>query len=399
MDHLVARRRRRHIKETDTKEGIRRFPPRRGRGGDLWLVRAVALSILFILLGCMVHQYIGVQLDNWRYPPRGERINIRGGQGEKGHYLHLRCLGSGPSAVILEAGLPFSSLSFELVLEEAERSGLTKNLAFCAYDRSGYGWSDLGRNPRNVAIIAEELHSLLTVANVPSPRLIVGWSFGGWIAEVYATKFPAHVRGLVLVDSIVANQTQRVDGFVESLNEGLFAFNVARMTVTLGLFRLAGPFDLLPTEAGDPPSSTPTQLRNENRATVYKYNFPEVAYQELSAFRESEIIINELYRSKKVTHGNEKETLLGDLPVAVLTAVNSQKERSPAEVAWEKEWIQIQKLEAEALTSNSRQWLVECSHYIPYDCASSLVNAIKFVIQNPSLKFEPGRNAQNNHLF
>ncbi len=53
--------------------------------------------------------------------------------------MHIHCVGHGSPSVLFESGLPFSSLSFELVLRQAVEDGLTDHMTLCSYDRSGYG--------------------------------------------------------------------------------------------------------------------------------------------------------------------------------------------------------------------------------------------------------------------
>src|SRR5262249_54507478 len=51
--------------------------------------------------------------------------------------------------------------------------------------------------PRNAVA---DLHALLTAVRVPGPYVLVGWSYGGPIARLYASTYPHNVSGLVLVD-------------------------------------------------------------------------------------------------------------------------------------------------------------------------------------------------------
>src|SRR2546426_8375789 len=69
--------------------------------------------------------------------PPGRQLDVGG------HRLHLLCAGSGTPAVILDAALGASSLSWSLVLPGI--AGVTR---VCAYDRAGMGWSDAGPLPR-----------------------------------------------------------------------------------------------------------------------------------------------------------------------------------------------------------------------------------------------------------
>jgi pimeloyl-ACP methyl ester carboxylesterase len=112
-----------------------------------------------------------------------------------GFRLHLHCAGDGSPSIILDAALGASSVSWSLVQPELET--LTR---VCSYDRAGFGWSDAGPLPRTAGRIAEELHTLLQRARVPSPFLFVGHSFGGLVAQIFAHRFQSEVAGLVLVD-------------------------------------------------------------------------------------------------------------------------------------------------------------------------------------------------------
>lgn len=112
-----------------------------------------------------------------------------------GHRLHLSCAGSGSPAVVFDAALGASSLSWSLVQPETAR--FTRA---CAYDRAGFGWSEAGPLPRTAGAIAAELRAVLERAAVPPPYVLVGHSFGALVVRVFAGRHPERTVGLVLVD-------------------------------------------------------------------------------------------------------------------------------------------------------------------------------------------------------
>ena len=112
-----------------------------------------------------------------------------------GHRLHVSCAGSGSPAVVFDAALGASSLSWSLVQPETAR--LTRA---CAYDRAGFGWSEAGPLPRTAGVIAAELRAVLERAGVPAPYVLVGHSFGALVVRVFAGRYPERTAGLVLVD-------------------------------------------------------------------------------------------------------------------------------------------------------------------------------------------------------
>jgi pimeloyl-ACP methyl ester carboxylesterase len=123
------------------------------------------------------------------HEPPGRLIDIGG------HALHLMCAGRGSPAVIFDAALGASSLSWSLVLPDVAR--VTQA---CAYDRAGMGWSDTGPLPRTAGRIERELHELLVRANVQPPYILVGHSFGGLAAQLFAARHHDETAGLVLIE-------------------------------------------------------------------------------------------------------------------------------------------------------------------------------------------------------
>lgn len=109
--------------------------------------------------------------------------------------LHLHCAGSGSPAVVLDAALGASSLSWSLVQPE-----LARITQVCAYDRAGFGWSAAGPMPRTAGRMADELHALLVRAGVPPPYVLTGHSYGGLVMRIFAARHRDLVAGLVLVD-------------------------------------------------------------------------------------------------------------------------------------------------------------------------------------------------------
>ena len=115
-----------------------------------------------------------------------------------GWRLHLNCTGAaqpGRPTVILEAGLGDFSVEWSLV--QPRISGFAR---VCSYDRAGDGWSDIGPYPRTLHQIVYELHTLLGRAGERPPYVLVGHSYGGWLAQLYQSSYPGDVVGMVLVE-------------------------------------------------------------------------------------------------------------------------------------------------------------------------------------------------------
>jgi pimeloyl-ACP methyl ester carboxylesterase len=115
-----------------------------------------------------------------------------------GHKLHLRCEGKGspgsPTVVYLHGlggdGSDVTSIS----------PRLTSRVRVCTYDRVNVGRSDSDPGRHTGADSVRELHALLDAAGVPGPYLLVGFSFGGLLAIMYAGTYPDQVTGMVSLD-------------------------------------------------------------------------------------------------------------------------------------------------------------------------------------------------------
>lgn len=81
----------------------------------------------------------------------------------------------------------------------------------CSYDRGGAGCSEPGAQPRTSQQFAEELHALLNYAGIQDPYVLVGHSLGGNNVQIYASRYPDEVAGMVLVDPRFYNSPSYVD--------------------------------------------------------------------------------------------------------------------------------------------------------------------------------------------
>lgn len=106
--------------------------------------------------------------------------------------------GAGP-LVVFEAGMGAPAASW--VHTQREVGSRARTLA---YDRAGYGGSDVDTDDRTLERLAEDLVTLLDVLDETDPVVLVGHSWGGPILRVFADRHPGRVAGLVFVDSTVA---------------------------------------------------------------------------------------------------------------------------------------------------------------------------------------------------
>jgi pimeloyl-ACP methyl ester carboxylesterase len=77
-----------------------------------------------------------------------------------------------------------------------------------AYNRPGYGGSEVVASPRDGAHIVDELRSVLRSKGLKPPYVLVGHSLGGLYMQYFARRYPDEVAALILVDSTHPNQAK-----------------------------------------------------------------------------------------------------------------------------------------------------------------------------------------------
>jgi pimeloyl-ACP methyl ester carboxylesterase len=107
--------------------------------------------------------------------------------------MHLE--GKGAPTVVIDAGI-----TDQLDKLRPLQGRLAQVTRVITYNRAGYGQSELGPMPRHSGREAEELKALLEKASVPGPYVVVGHSLGALNMQVFASKYPGVVAGMVLLD-------------------------------------------------------------------------------------------------------------------------------------------------------------------------------------------------------
>jgi len=331
--------------------------------GDL-----VAFVVLAVLVG-IAYQAIGSARDNRRFPPPGQMVDVGG------YCLHIHSMGEGSPTVVFQSALGGSFLSWALV-----RSDVAKFTRACSYDRAGLGWSDADPMPRTAQRIVKELHTLLTNARMKGPYVLVGHSFGGLTARLYAAQYPEEVVGMVLVDpahpsqwlQMTEEQRKRLEtGARLSRRGGILArLGIARLTAFLvgaGALRIAR-FSVSLVSGGvlnqraerllAPLKKLPSELWPILRAIWVQPKFFEALASEMECLPES--------AAQVAATGD-----YGDVPLVVLSAGNPTT-------------AQMMEHEAVArLSSNGKLIVVPNSgHWIQFDQPQFVIDAIREVLQS-----------------
>lgn len=162
-------------------------------------VRKGVLVNLLLILFLILLNFRAAVSETINFDPPGQLVEVNG------RNMHIHCVGNKSPSIILDSGAGGFSLEWRNI-----QHFLVKHARVCAYDRAGYGWSDMGSLPRTTKRIAHELHALLENAEIPEPYIIVGHSFGGFTAQYFARRFSDEITGIVLIDSSHEEQVYRL---------------------------------------------------------------------------------------------------------------------------------------------------------------------------------------------
>lgn len=299
-----------------------------------WTIRIVVVlggAIAVTALAGATYQWLATRKDLSATPPPGQLVDIGG------YRLHLWCTGDGTPAVILDTGLGGSSADWGFVQPDVAR--FTR---VCSYDRAGMGYSDPGPSPRTARRIASELATLLDHGGIAGPVVLVGASFAGFEARVFASDFPERAAGLVLVDASHEDQEQevpRIARFVPLLS-------------TIGVFRVRG------VSFGQRVESLPPAVQQYARATRFRAAGYQAAADEIIHFPESASEV----RSSRRTLG---------IPVLVVTSGRGANET----------WRRLQEDQASLSARGCLIVAQQSGHLVAVDQPGVVVDAIRTVVE------------------
>ena len=246
-----------------------------------------------------------------------------------GRRLYIKCMGEGSPTVILEHGMATESGSWATV-----HQAVAQFTRVCAFDRAGRGTSDPAPTPRTSEDMVEDLHALLANAHVPGPYILVGNSLGGFNARIFAHKYPDEVVGLVLVDSMHADQFAQIE-------------------------------KALPPETPDDPEEFKAFRRSFTQDYKDPTKNPE-GYDQLTSHEQGRAV-----------------TSLGDLPMIVLAA-SEYRMRIPDPrfgAYMQNMWHDLQRDLARLSTKGKFVAVEDSGHFIQIDKPQAVIDAIREVVE------------------
>ncbi|MFO1434832.1 MAG: alpha/beta hydrolase [Gammaproteobacteria bacterium] len=295
--------------------------------------------------------------------PPGRMVDIGG------YSLHIDCRGEGSPTVVMEAGLGGVSLEWLPVQRFLSHYGRV-----CTYDRAGNGWSDAGPEPRTTSVITDELYRLLNAAGESAPYVLVGHSFGGYTAQMFAERYPNITAGLVLIDSSHPDQVARF--LAPPLN-----LNTAPSKTTGAVVLMSGPPPI--------PANLPEEIQMPAAMLMTLRKTRMTVAQEYLYFSDS---------GEEIRH----EGQMPAVPMVVITRGIDERSRhhaDPKAEMIESVWMQMQD-ELAAMSPQSAHIVADRSgHHIHLDQPQLVVDAVTMVVDFARARFTTTSNLENGSTW
>lgn len=168
--------------------------------------RVVAVLVAGCLAACS-----GATASTDRSTSVSPSTDIVGSFDVGGHDLYLDCRGEGSPTIVYFHGMAQSATDQGKEHGEPIAALLRDDYRVCLYDRANVGDSDPVQGKQTAADAVRDLHTLLEVAQVPGPYVLLGASFGGLVAYEYAVTHPEGIVGMVVLDPTLPREYLDID--------------------------------------------------------------------------------------------------------------------------------------------------------------------------------------------
>jgi pimeloyl-ACP methyl ester carboxylesterase len=284
---------------------------------------------------------------------------------DHGRRMNIYCLGSGSPAVVMDAGMGDSTISWALV-----QPAIATKTKVCSYDRAGLGFSDGSNRPSTAANDADDLHKLLKAAHIAPPYILVGHSAAGMYIRVYADHYPDEVVGMVSVEGShedqwirgwaigAPGQQAKWDAFLKEYSSCVDEAKRGLVPGTPAYKKCVGD--------PDPRFSPAINAAQARYAATVRWQTAAASERQAVA-----------YVSAGQTRATRKH--YGDMPIIVLTHSpypkakdETQDERNQRTLLWESLHLDV----AAMSTRGVNEIVPNSGHYIQYDRPQVVIDAI-----------------------
>jgi pimeloyl-ACP methyl ester carboxylesterase len=334
---------------------------------------AALVAAPFVVAGlAWLLQRASLKRDERRYPPQGLLLSRRG------RYLHVLQQGSGRPAVVFEAGLAASSLSWARVQPLVASFATTS-----AYDRAGLGWSSSLSSHHNLEQMVDDLHAVVAWAGGGEPVVLAGHSFGTLLLLAYIQRFPKQVAGLVMIEpvshsawserSAADEQRLQVGAALSRRGAWLAEFGVVRAALLLLLHGGQRWSQRIGRHAAGHGAATLERLTDEV-SKLPKELWPVVAAQ-WSRPQSFHTMARTLQVLPACAADAGHPSLPAEMPVAILSAASA----TPEELRERDGWLV-------GLVETEHQVIPETGHWLHLERPEEVASAIRWCVERARMR-------------
>lgn len=329
------------------------------------ILKKIGRIVLFLVLLAVGTGVLYEQISRFRarraFPLTGHLLRV----GD--HLLHYAATAPRGPVVVFESGLDVGgALPWARVVPQVAPFAT----AF-TYDRAGIQRSERGTQPKTGAAMALDLHELLHQAGYPPPYLVVGHSLAGVLLRSFVARYPAEVRGIVLVDTSHPDQLKRFPAKVVAMQGSSPPRWLVRLAAEVGLVR----FLAHPQYAGTRPND--------------RVNLANQAFLPTSI----DATVEELAHLPALLDEARPVTSFGDIPLRVVTGTSptrDQEQMPDAALRQEmnRAWGAMQQDQLRLSTRSAQLLAPKSGHYVQLEQPEIVTAAIKQVLDQSA---DPGR--------
>lgn len=343
---------------------------------NMYFRQFVVLSIAFQLLGGSYSFAASEErplIDNPAYTKAQRLVEV-----EQGRRLNIYCTGDGSPTILFESGLTDPANVWAYV-----QTTISQTTKACSYDRAGIGFSDPINRPSTSANMVDDLHRLLTAANIKPPYILVGHSSGGLNVRLFAHTYPKEIVGLVLVDPSDENQADEIRK-INSSHMSLSEWDLKTIEPSLNIRRKC--------------IQAATHGFNKNTDIYKKCSFGQLPqfskaiqlatenFQMTLAFQQAQLSEEENIHRASASQLRAKRRSFGDMPLIILTETRQQPTtpKSSTELlewmAYYSLWIRLHNAQAALSTRGVNIMIPDTGHYIQLEQPHAVEEAILKVL-------------------
>lgn len=155
------------------------------------VVLVVLVAVAGLLLFLAMSHTKQLRKEALLHPPPGQMVTVGGKQ------IHVYTDGAGDATLVFLAGHGTSNPTLDF---KPLWTKLVDGHRIVVVERSGYGWSEPSRSPRDIATILEETRTALELSGEKGPYVLFAHSMAGLEALYWAQQYPHEIEAIIGLD-------------------------------------------------------------------------------------------------------------------------------------------------------------------------------------------------------